>query len=69
MYHIELVDRDGSRVLRRTSMRSLSVDLVRERALRLFRRAQAPGSNTRDPGGVRVVDGASYEVFSAMAHD
>lgn len=69
MYHIELVDREGSRVFRRTSMRSGSVDLVRERALRLFKRAQAPGSHSRDPGGVRVLDGAGYEVFSAMKHD
>ncbi|HEX2134740.1 MAG TPA: hypothetical protein VHG30_02385 [Microvirga sp.] len=67
IYHIELVDAHGTRVFRRTSVRSDSLGAVMERALRAFRRARAT-----DPGraaGVRIVDGAGYEVFSASEHD
>jgi hypothetical protein len=69
MYHIELVDADGVQVFRRLSLRSHSVALVRERAVRALRRAHAPGSRIHGAEGVRVLDGAGYELFSAKAHD
>jgi hypothetical protein len=69
MYHIELIDADGVRVFRRLSLRSHSVALVRDRALWVLRRAHAPGSRVRGAQGVRVIDGAGYELFSAKAHD
>ena len=69
MYHIELVDLDGSRVLRRVSMRSGSIGAVRDRALRLLRRAEAPAARSRALGGVRILNGAGYEVYSARTSD
>jgi hypothetical protein len=69
MYHIELIDADGIQVLRRLSLRSHSIAIVRERALRALRRAHAPGSRIHGADGVRVLDGAGYELFSAKTHD
>ena len=69
MYHIELIDTGGSRVVRRTSVRSGSIGAVRERALRLFQRSQTPSARGREADRVRVLDGAGYEVFSATVHD
>ncbi len=69
MYHIELIDAEGTQVFRRLSLRSHSIALVRERALRTLRRAHAPGSRIRGAEGVRVLDGAGYELFCAKAHD
>jgi hypothetical protein len=69
MYHIELIDVDGRQVLRRTSMRSSSIEAVRDRALAIFRRSQMTGVRSRVTRGVRVLDGAGHELFSASVHD
>ncbi|HEY8383233.1 MAG TPA: hypothetical protein VIL09_13875 [Microvirga sp.] len=71
MYHIELLEpsAEGGRVLRRTSVRSASVEPVKDRARRLFQRSRAPGSRTAEVEGVRVLNGAGHEVFSLNVND
>ncbi len=70
IYHIETIEpeAEGGRVIRRTSVRSHSIDAVKERALRTFQRARVP--HARDEvETVRVLNGAGYEVFSISARD
>lgn len=70
IYHIEAIEpeAEGGRVIRRTSFRSSSLEAVKERALRTFKRSQTP--QARDSvETVRVLDGAGYEVFSISVRD
>lgn len=69
-YHIETMEpaAEGGRVIRRTSMRSSSLDAVKDRARRTFHRSRLPHSRD-DVEKVRVLDGAGYEVFSISVGD
>ncbi len=70
IYHIETMEpqAEGGRVIRRTSVRSHSLEVVKERALRTFQRSQAPHSRD-EVETVRVLNGAGYEVFSISVRD
>lgn len=69
-YHIETIEpeAEGGRVIRRISVRSDSIEAVKERALKTFRRSQLPHARD-DVETVRVLDGAGYEVFSVSMRD
>jgi hypothetical protein len=69
-YHIETMEpeAEGGRVIRRTSVRSNSLEAVKERAHRTFQRSQLPHARD-DVEAVRVLNGAGYEVFSIRSRD
>jgi hypothetical protein len=71
IFHIELLepDTEGGSVVRRISVRSGSVDTVKDRARRMLQRSQVPPATPGEVGSVRVLNGAGYEVFSMSATD
>lgn len=65
-YHIEAIgseDRGRPPAIQRISIRSNSLDGVRQRAVRLLQRSQAPQWHHGKVEAVRVLDGAGSEVF------
>ena len=71
VYHIEFLgpDAQGGKVVRRVLVHARSAAIAKERALTAFRRARRPQSHGDEIEGVRLVDGAGYEVFSATTRD
>ncbi|ACL57855.1 hypothetical protein [Methylobacterium nodulans] len=61
-FHIEITGPDG--LVQRASVRVSGLEAVRERALRLFRRARVPQRLGPAAEAVRVIDGAGREVFA-----
>lgn len=70
-YRIETVasEEAGGGVVRRIFVRVSSPEKARERALKVFSLARRPQSREPEIEGVRVLDGAGYEVFSISARD
>jgi hypothetical protein len=70
-FHIETIgpQSEGSTVIQRSSMRAESVEIAKERALRVFRLARRPHAKGPEVDSVRVLNGAGYEVFSVSARD
>lgn len=71
IYHIETIapEAEGGSVIHRTTMRAETVEVVKERALRVFKSARVPHARGPEVDVVRVLNGAGYEVFSISARD
>jgi hypothetical protein len=71
IYRIETIgpEAEGAHVVRRTLVRVESVEIAKERALRVLRLARRPQATGPEVEAVRVLNGAGYEVFSANARD
>lgn len=71
IYRIEtLASEDaGGGVIRRIMVRTDSLEKAKERARKVFSLARRPQSRDLDVEGVRVLDGAGYEVFSISMRD
>jgi hypothetical protein len=70
-YHIETVEpeAEGGGVIHRVSIRAETVEVAKERALKVFRRARVPQARGPEVETVRVLNGAGYEVFSVSVRD
>jgi hypothetical protein len=70
-YRIETIgpEDEGGSLVRRTFIRATSVDAAKERALRVFSKARRPQTIGPRVEGVRLLNGAGYELFSASARD
>jgi hypothetical protein len=70
-YRIETIapEEDGGEVVRRIFVRADSLEMVKERAMRMFTRARVPQATGPEVEAVRVLNGAGYEVFSVNARD
>lgn len=70
-YRIETIgpENEGGSLVRRTFIRANSVDAAKERALRVFSKARRPQHAGPRVEGVRLLNGAGYELFSASARD
>jgi hypothetical protein len=70
-FHIETLapEAEGGSVIHRVSVRAEGVEAAKERALRVFKRSQAPQARGAAVDAVRVLDGAGYEVFSVSTRD
>jgi hypothetical protein len=70
-YRIETIapESDGAGVVRRTFVRADSLEVVKERALRVLSRARVPQARGPEVEAVRVLNGAGYEVFFIHARD
>ena len=70
-YRIETIapEDEGGGVVRRTFVRADSLEVVKERALRVLYRARVPQAKGPEVEAVRVLNGAGYEVFFVHARD
>lgn len=71
VYRIETIasEAEGDSVVRRILVRADSLDLVKERALRMLSRARIPQASRPKIVAVRVLNGAGFELFQVNAGD
>ena len=71
VYRIETIasEEAGGGVVRRIMIRTDSLEKAKERARKVFSLARRPQSREQEVEGVRVLDGAGYEVFSISTRD
>lgn len=71
VYRIETIagEGEGGGVIRRILVRAESLDVAKERALRMLARERSPQAKGPKVEAVRVLNGAGFELFQANVRD